>query len=140
MSQKRALRFDLRAIAAIVGVCALLFGSLSVGARAQAHGALSHDASLTGGAIAFDAMGCRHIANANSDSSKPRSPAHSAHCPDCCLAAQAASAVLPARPPSATLPSPDAALRVVYRPLSTSEPASAASRSVNGARAPPLFS
>ena len=66
------------------------------------------------------------------------SPTHSTHrCPDCCLTAHAAPAVLPERVASATQPAAERPSEIRHCAVATQPPESFAANGANGARAPP---
>jgi hypothetical protein len=70
------------------------------------------------------------------DEKPPERQSNGHHCPDCCLAAHPAAAVLPARLATFARPS-QAPQPVAYLAARSKEPESFSSRTVNGARAPP---
>jgi hypothetical protein len=137
MSQMRAMRVGLRAIAAVIAVCALVFSLLVAGAthhmregasaniapQRQAHMAVCHDYTLQ-----LSAFG--------SSTPADDGPVDRTSCPDCCLAALMASAVLPER--IATFARPmRAAAPISYFAFAPNESDASVSGAVNGARAPP---
>jgi hypothetical protein len=132
MSQMRALRLKLRAIAAVAAICALIFSLLVAGAHRPRHDA-SHKTAQDA-AICHD-LG-RHLDAIGSWTPTKDKHSDRAECPYCCLASLAGSAVLPGR--IATLARPIRAASIIsYYAFSALEPETIVASAVNGARAPP---
>ncbi|HEY8126280.1 MAG TPA: hypothetical protein VIF88_12790 [Methylocystis sp.] len=137
MSQLRAMRREFRAAFAVALACALMISLLLSGATRPAHAfadqggvACDHFATLAGA----------HAAAAQKDISTQRdgSPAHSQHkCPECCLSAHAAPAVLPERVASAMRTDAERPSEILHCAGAAQAPESFAANGANGARAPP---
>jgi hypothetical protein len=136
MSQLRAMRREFRTAFAVAAVCALMFSLLSSGAVRSAHAF----AGERGVACHHSLYFAEAHAAAQNESSTQRDglPAHPAHrCPDCCLSAHAAPAVLPERIASVTRPAAKRPATIDHRAAAAPAPESFVSNGANGARAPP---
>ncbi|MBM3553364.1 MAG: hypothetical protein FJX45_16835 [Alphaproteobacteria bacterium] len=135
MLQLRAMRREYRA--AFAAACALMFSLLLSGAVRSAHAfadargvACHHFADFT----------AAHPAAAQKESATQRdgAPARPGHrCPDCCLSAHAAPAVLPERLVSVTRPAAEQSATIHQSAAAARAPESFVSNGANGARAPP---
>ena len=140
MSRIRAMRSELRAIFAAGAACALVFSLLVSGAAIGAR-----RPATSAGAGGYTTIACLHDRDGSSSSfgtasSKPSGgQTEHIHCPDCCLATQAGSAVLPERLATIARPAP-AAEHASYTVFASHEPIAAVSNTANGARAPPALS
>lgn len=134
MSQMRAMRFELRAMVAVIAVCALVFSLLIAGAAHRMHDGSSGKIALQG---KTHAVMCHDRVSAFDPSTPSKNgPVDHKTCPDCCLAALVVSAVLPDR--VATLARViRAAAPISYVAFATRELEAPSSGAVNGARAPP---
>lgn len=143
MSHARVISSSFRAAVAVAVTWALTFGlvvSGSASMRNFSNGISRSGAQAMNIAAETGAFACvRHTAaDATKDSSSPGDNGRRGHnCPDCCLAAHAAAAVLPERIATAMRPVAVADRPVHYAAALAQEPESLLSRSVNGARAPP---
>lgn len=134
MSQLRAMCREHRAAISVAAICALIFGLLVTGAARPAH-ALQNDFGKT--AIACDHAA--HLSGAATDPEPARNGSLGHKCPDCCLAAHAGAAVLPARSVAVTRPSSAPSATVHYASGTARQPDSLAASPANGARAPPAI-
>ncbi|TLG73741.1 hypothetical protein [Methylocystis sp. B8] len=137
MSQLRAMRREFRAAFAVAAACALMFSLLLSGAVRSAHAfadARGVDCQH------FADLAATHPAAAQKESATQRDPAptHPAHrCPDCCLSAHAAPAVLPERIVSVTRPAAEQSATIHHGAAAARAPEGFVSNGANGARAPP---
>jgi hypothetical protein len=135
MSQGGGRKVGMRAILAIFGVCALVFGLLAAAPHASA-GAGFRGAAQGVGAICHQRLAPFYAADHSTPNENGGETQDS--CP-CCLSAHASPVVLPER--VALLKRLDlAAIPAVYCSFSKSLPHFALRLSVNCARAPPAFS
>ncbi len=138
MSHLRSMRIEMRAIFAAALACALIFGLFVSAALHGGAPPLARDAN--GFAVSCHDRALLATHSSNDDSSPMRRHSDGAGCPDCCLAAHAATAaVLPDRFASFARPMRVYASRMRYFARSTHEMEPAVSRAVNGARAPPVL-
>ncbi len=136
MSQMRAQGGVVRAASAVVAVCALIFSLLVSGA---AHGPHAYN---VGARAAHSAGACHNPAGAADVVNKASQPVRGGDhidCAQCCLAAVAGAAVLPGRVATLSRPPQLSSSPVRYFAFPTRKPETAASRAVNGARAPPAL-
>lgn len=139
MSQMRTIGVELRAIIAVVAACALAFSLLVSGAVTGANGSAHASGASKGGSAALACYHSRQDARVFGAAPVKPSGGQSGHihCPDCCLATQISSAVLPERLATIARPTPASAERAPYSAISAHEPDTDDSNAVNGARAPP---
>ena len=138
MSQMRAMRIELRAIVVVIAVCASIFGLFLPAFTHSRHDGASSLASQQGDSH----IACPELKRPSSAFGSSTAPAndrqsHQTQCPGCCLAALAASAVLPERVATLARPIRGASQVSYYASSSERKPETGASSAVNGARAPP---
>jgi hypothetical protein len=135
----RAMRVELRAIAAVVAVCGLVFGLLVTGTPHRMRAGVSmnnayqnaaHMAMCHGNALQHAALNSKAPADNSRDDG--------ANCPNCCLAVFMASAVLPERVATISRPLRVAAT-ISYYAFTPNVFDAVISGAVNGARAPPAL-
>lgn len=139
MSQMRVLYRELRAVLSTAMVCAIVFGLVFSGVAQTAGRKSAHHSGGRTGAYSTcverlaHARGSEHRAAPASDDDQ----SSSRECPNCCLAAHAAAAVLPER--FGVVERPPVENRAFAFPALTSarSPKTFLTQSVNGARAPP---
>jgi hypothetical protein len=135
MSQGAGHKGKMRAIFAIVGVCALVFGLLAASAPHASARAGARGAALGVGAFCHDRDA--DVASAETAAPDKSRAKKQISCP-CCLAAHAGSAVLPERF-ALLMRLERTATPAVYRSSTRSPPRFKLRQTVNGARAPPGF-
>jgi hypothetical protein len=135
MSQLRAISSGIRSAIAVVAVWGLMLGVAASGAAAANAANPSSETSASGGLFACFKRHMTHQTDVAGEKT-PERQSKKHHCPDCCLAAHAAAAVLPARLATIARPS-QAPQPIAYLAATSREPESFSSRTVNGARAPP---
>ncbi|MFA6205320.1 hypothetical protein [Methylocystis sp. H62] len=137
MSQLRAMRREFRAAFAVAAACALMFSLLLSGAARPAH-AFADQGGIACDHAAYVAGLHANAVQKEGATQRDGSPTHSTHrCPDCCLTAHAAPAVLPERVASATQPAAERPSEIRHCAVATQPPESFAANGANGARAPP---
>lgn len=138
MSQSHVIRGKLREIITIIAVLSLMFSvSFSAAAAASASDLVVRSDGTAGvGLFACFKHHMTQRADATTDKTKDTKSAGKHHCP-CCLAAQAAAAVLPERLPIFAAPVASST-RVDYLADASDAPRLVPDRRANGARAPPV--
>lgn len=127
MSQLRLMHRVLRALIASMGACALLAALMTIP---------SASADAKNGRMMGECHRSMTTAALGEDSPRP-SPHNHAHCPNCCTAAASAPITMPEREVGQWSPLRMTMRRVIYVVQARAEPKAVASRSINGARAPP---
>jgi hypothetical protein len=139
MSHMRHISISMRAALAVFAVWMLAFSAVTSGAAAASAANLSYTSNAPA-SVGLFACFKRHMTQ-RADAADEKAPAgHSSkghHCPDCCLAAQAVAAVLPARVATIAKPLPAESYAVSYLAATSRDPEGAPTRAANGARAPP---